>query len=570
MTKKKKKGKNGKKKAKPSNRPEKKGEKKSVRVKKPAEARGGEEKGLLEKITSFLGAIASKLNPLVGWRGVPRARPKFTAESLTGRIRGEEIDQYPIGQAQVYISMDKGTGYYEVTEPSLDEREREVYEDLLENFYDVLSPEAASAENPMKYVEGAIWKSADELGLLDEVREGYAKYRYFIERDGLGYGKLQVLMEDPEIEEITVTGPKVPVKILHRRYTEHNWLTTNVAFKSEEELKRYAQKLAQRLGESLTAAAPITDATTRQGDRVSLTFGDEVTHPGTTLTIRKPVRNPLSLAKLIENGTLSAEMAAYLWQVLEWGGFPQVIGAIASGKTTLLNAILATVSPNKKMTTLEDTLELNLPHENWHRFHTRLRRFGKGEEYEVDLLELVKLVMRHRPDYLAVGEVRGKEIGALTHVASLGHSAACTLHAETPEKALTRMRHDPMNLTLEEILLVWCLPLTRRLWRPTGGAVRRVWSIHELTRSEDEEVKLNELFSYDSSTDSFKPNNLEKIVEKSTRLREAGDARGLSQDEIVRVIERKKKFLKKLVEKKKLSFEEYTEGVRKFYEGEAG
>jgi intein/homing endonuclease len=103
----------------------------------------------------------------------------------------------------------------------------------------------------------------------------------------------------------------------------------------------------------------------------------------------------------------------------------QVLGHVSSGKTTLLGALLASIDPNAKIITLEDTMELRLPHENWQRFHTRPVHFASSERFEVKLFDLLRLVMRHRPDYVVVGETRGEEMRNLTHSASLGHSCAC-------------------------------------------------------------------------------------------------------------------------------------------------
>jgi type IV secretory pathway ATPase VirB11/archaellum biosynthesis ATPase len=230
---------------------------------------------------------------------------------------------------------------------------------------------------------------------------------------------------DPNVAEITAVGYTEPVYVVHRNFADLNWLRTNIFFNSELELQNFNLRLAQKLGKSLTAAVPMVDVTTPEGHRVSLTFGDEITHPGSTFSLRKFPEEPYSLAYLIARRMLTPLMAAYLWQVFEVRGFVQVLGTIGGGKTTLLQALLASVNPNAKIITVEDVMEINLPHENWQRFHTRPVHFATSERFEVDLFDLIKLVMRHRPDYVAVGEVRGEEIKTLTHASSLGHSCAC-------------------------------------------------------------------------------------------------------------------------------------------------
>ncbi len=512
-------------------------------------------RGLLDKINPF--------SPLLEREKVKG--PEFGTESLAARVPGTELDSYSIGQAHAFISRKGDKAYYHISEPSLDEEEMETYRNLLQNFYFSLDPEVAAAEDPMKYLEGAIWDSAYELGMMDEVRGKFSKYRYFLKRDGLGYGKLHVPMNDPRVEEITVTSCQDPARVIHRDFTEFGWLETNVKFGSELKLRNYNQRVAQRHGESLTAAAPMTDATTREGHRISLTFGDEITHPSSTLTVRKHREQPLSLAHLVDRGTINPLMASYLWQTLSWRGFPLIAGGVGAGKTTLLNAVLACISPEMKVATIEETLELDLPNQNWHRFHTRNRGFGMGDEYEVDSFDLTKAVMRHRPDFITVGEVRGREIKTLVHAVSLGHGGSCTMHAESPDKALTRMRASPMSLAEGEILLVWCIPIISRIRRPSGKMVRRVTNIRELNPSEEGEAELQEVFTYDYSSDSFRPNTVSELVERSRRLREVAKTRAEGVEGLKEKLREKIEFLKDRIEMKETGFDEYVRKIREFH-----
>ena len=493
-----------------------------------------------------------------------RAAPELAVESLSARVHGRLLTQYPVGPAEVFISHDGETGHYEVSEPDLSERERKVYRDLFESFIYALEPEAVEAEDPTKFVEGAIWKAAEDLGLLEEVRRSFAKYRYFVERD-IGYGKLHVLMLDPDVSEITAVGYGEPVRVIHRKFAELGWLRTNITFHSEGEIQGYNLRLAQRFGSALTAAVPMADIMTPEGHRVSLTFGDEITHPGSTLSIRKFPPSPFSLAYLISNRMLSPLMAAYLWQVLEHRGFVQILGHVSSGKTTLLGALLASIDPNAKIITLEDTMELRLPHENWQRFHTRPAHFATSERFEVDIFDLLTLVMRHRPDYVAVGEARGAEIRNLTHASALGHSCASTFHSDSPEAALDRMRADPMNLKDGDILRVWCFPVTAMLRRPSGEVVYRVTGIHEVNPTEEGKPELSKVFEYDIRTDSFSPDSPREVVRRSRRLRESAEARGMGERELADELRRKAGFLEHLVKHRELGYKQYVQRVREFY-----
>jgi flagellar protein FlaI len=493
-----------------------------------------------------------------------RAAPELAVESLSARVHGRLLTQYPVGPAEVFISHDGEVGYYEVSEPDLSGWERRVYRDLFESFVYALEPEAVEAEDPAKFVEGAIWKAAEDLGLLEELRKNFAKYRYFVGRD-LGYGKLHVPMLDPDVAEITAVGYGKPVRVIHRKLAGLGWLRTNIEFHSEGEIQNYNLRLAQRFGKSLTAAVPMADIVTPEGHRVSLTFGDEVTSPGSTLSIRKFPIEPFSLAHLVADGMLSPLMAAYLWQVLEHRGFVQVLGHVGSGKTTLLNALLASIDPNAKVITLEDVMELRLPHENWQRFHTRPVHFATSERFEVDMFDLLTLVMRHRPDYVAVGEARGAEIRNLTHASALGHSCASTFHSDSPGAALARMRADPMDLKDEDILRIWCFPVTAMIRRQSGEVVYRVTGIHEVNPTEEGKPELSEIFEYDARTDSFSPDSPREVVKRSKRLRESASARGTDERELTEELRRKAGFLERLLKHRELGFEQYVRRVREFY-----
>ncbi len=515
--------------------------------------------------TGRLRGVLTRLNPLKSPRSSMLS--EFAVESLSARVHGKRLVQYAVGPAEVFVSHDGKAGYYEVSEPGLSEREKEIHRDLFENFIYALEPEAMEDKDVTKYIEGAIWRAAEELGLLDEVRKGFAKYRYFIERDGLGYGKLHIPMLDPEVAEITSVGYLEPVYVVHRNFADLNWLRTNISFRSEAELQNFNLRLAQKLGRSLTAAVPMVDVTTPEGHRVSLTFGDEITHPGSTLSLRKFPKEPFSLAYLIAHRMLSPLMAAYLWEVFEMRGFIQVLGTVGGGKTTLLNSLLASVDPNSKIITVEDVMELNLPHENWHRFHTRPVHFATSERFEVDLFDLIKLVMRHRPDYVAVGEVRGEEIRTLTHCAALGHSAASSFHSFSPEAAMARMRAPPMDLKDADILQMWSLPVAARLRRPGGGVVYRVIGIHEVNPTREGRPELSIIFRYDVRSDSFSPDTASEVIRRSRRLREAAEAQGLSERELAKKLQRKAKFFEDIIKRKEFGHRQYVERVRDFYAG---
>jgi type IV secretory pathway ATPase VirB11/archaellum biosynthesis ATPase len=287
--------------------------------------------------------------------GRPEVKLRFRVEPLVAVSRGNVLTSYQVDQALVTISEDGGRGFYIVAEPPLTFEEKHIYSLLMENLYFSLRP-IAEVKNPIKYVEGFIWEAAEELGLVDKVQQAFPKYRYYVARDAFGYGAIHIPMIDPDIEEISCTGVGKPVTVIHRRLTEFDWLDTNIVFESEDELRVFVQRLAQRVGKSVTVAVPFTDAITREGHRLAITFADEVTLPGSTFNIRKFPEEPLSMAHIIRGGTLTPLMAAYLWLIAENKGYIIILGGMGTGKTTLLNCILTMLPPTAKIATIEDSV----------------------------------------------------------------------------------------------------------------------------------------------------------------------------------------------------------------------
>lgn len=488
---------------------------------------------------------------------------RFRVEPLAAAFQGEILDRYVIDQATVFIVDEEGRGCYYVGEPPLTPEEQGIYNLLMENLYYSLKP-VAKVDDPLKYVEGFIWDAAEDLGLIGKVQESFQKYRYYIARDAFSYGPLHVPMMDPDIEEISLTGYTSPVTVIHRRFTEYDWLDTNIKFRSEDEVKTYVQRLAQRAGKSVTVAIPFTDAMTREGHRIAVTFSSEVTLPGSTLAIRKFPENPFSMAHLLKFKTLTPLMAAYLWLTVEYKGFIMVLGPTGSGKTTLVNCILTMINPTLKIATIEDTPELNLPHKAWQRFKARHTYSITEARYDVDLLDLVKLSLRYRPDYVVVGEVRGEEVRALIQAAALGHGCCCSIHADSPGAALVRMRSPPMNVAEGGLMLIWCFVSLNRVKMPDGKVARRVLDVYEV-EPKGGVASLRQIFTWDAERDVFKPSSARSVVERSFRLKTVMRLAGWNKTRLVRELEKRAEYLQGIVEDGRLSYPEFSEAIRRFY-----
>jgi len=282
------------------------------------------------------------------------------------------------------------------------------------------------------------------------------KMFYHLLKKYIGYGKIDVLMKDPYIEDITCNGPNSQIYVNHRIYGS---IRTEVMFE-EVELNNFVMKIAQTAGRHISVLQPIRDATLADGSRINITLGREVTRKGSTFTIRRFRSNPVSPVDLIKYGTFDSKQLAYLWIILEYKRSVLAAGGTASGKTTTLNALCAFIRPEHKIVSIEDTAELNLLHPNWTQSITRSGFGGEtglskaggngsgkgGSAGDIELYDLLTAALRQRPEYIVVGEVRGSEAFTLFQAISVGHPCLGTIHAGSMKELLSRVESNPMNV----------------------------------------------------------------------------------------------------------------------------
>lgn len=327
----------------------------------------------------------------------------------------EVLQRYPVREefAEVVIAAKPGIvmePVYFVREVELNEQEAKALERLKDFLAKELEPPTIGEEQEVKKM---LLDSADKLlkkygrgiGIINE--NSKRKLFYYLERDLLGFGILNVLMEDYRIEDISCDGVNVPVYVWHRDYES---LPTNIMFTDRSVLDDFIIQLAHKAGKHISSAFPMLDAMIYGKHRLAATFREEVSPRGSTFTIRKFREKPISIIELIQSNILSPELAAYFWLLLENKANIMVAGPTGSGKTTLLNALSCFIKPRMKIITCEETAELNMPTENWVRFVTR-ESYGLGSTKtgEITLYNLVRMSLRYRPDYLIVGEIRGEE-----------------------------------------------------------------------------------------------------------------------------------------------------------------
>jgi len=337
-------------------------------------------------------------------------------------------------------------------------------------------------------------------------------------------------------------------------------LETNLLFREDEELDNLMVKLVHMAGKHVSSAFPIVDASLPGKHRLAVCYRREVTPFGTTFTIRKFREDPYSIIDLINLGTLSEELAAYFWAILEHRASIMVLGGTAAGKTTALNALACLIKPGSKLLTIEETAELNLSHENWVSLISR-RSYGLGQNQagEVSLFDLVKASMRHRPDYLIVGEVRGSEAYVLFQALATGHGGMCTMHAESVNSAVKRLTQKPMDIAPAYIPLMNVVGIIRRVHLPKAGemkAYRRITSVDEIADYE----KYGKVFEWEPTEDVFGSS-----LSQSLLLSKLSKGLGVSQQDLIDEIERRKNVLSWMRRRNIRSYTDVSQTITEYY-----
>ncbi len=339
------------------------------------------------------------------------------------------------------IVYDRATGRLEylVIEPELTEEEREALERIKRYIVETSEPDL-SILNDREAMEEYIKERFEEILKKYKVRvkpESKDKLIYYLIRDLLGYGELEVMMRDPNIEDISCDGVGLPVYVWHRRYES---LPSNVVYRTSEDLMRTLNRLAYKAGKQISVAFPIVEGALPEGYRIHLTLS-EVSRRGGTFTIRKFREEPFTVIDLIKFKTLSPLLAAYLWLLVDLKRSIMILGVTGSGKTTTLNAVAMLIRPEAKIVTIEDTPEINLPHENWIPLVTR----PSHERWRMDvtLYELLRTALRQRPDYIIVGEIRGEEAYTLFQaIASVSRDTPVLLYSPSEGRVVLRAIGD--------------------------------------------------------------------------------------------------------------------------------
>ena len=322
--------------------------------------------------------------------------------------------------------------------------------------------------------QGRVWSI---LGMEDKrlvvSREQRDRLRYTIIRDLVRNGALEPLLSDEMLEDIHSIG----LKHVHMDHKVFGMVTSNIRFRERDLLSRYLRAMSERIGRPVSDNKPIIDGALLDGSRINIIFSDDVSMLGPSFTIRKFAEETISIIQLIQWGTLSAQLAAYIWICLEYGMSVMVSGETASGKTTTLNAILPFIDHNVKIYTAEDTPEVKVRHKIWQRLVTRE---SKNEDSRVEMFDLLKAALRSRPRYIIIGEIRGVEGATAFQAMQTGHPVIATFHASSVVKMIQRFTGDPINVPIRFFDNLNFALFQEVVEAPGGGIARRVTGIDEI------------------------------------------------------------------------------------------
>jgi flagellar protein FlaI len=466
----------------------------------------------------------------------------------------DEVDTYWLNAPFAYASIryDEATDehHYVAVEPDLDDLER----DLLEHLYD-------DVRNPLLYrdIEGD-----PETLLLEELRDRLEDYGVDVGMDGVyrlfyylwrrfrGFGKIDPLMHDPHVEDISCDGYDLPLYAYHDDYQD---IETNITY-GKDELDSYVIRMAQESGRHVSVGNPIVETTLSDGSRAELALGEEVTPRGSAFTIRKYSDEPFTPVDLLEFGTYSLEQMAYLWMAIEHNKNIIFAGGTASGKTTSMNAISMFLPPRSKLITIEDTRELALYHDNWLSCVTR-ERLDEGSN--VTMYDLLRSALRHRPEYIIVGEVRGEEAMTLFQAMNTGHTTYSTMHADSVQTVINRLENEPINVPrpMVQSLDVLCVQVLARFG---DERVRRSQAIAEIEGMDQRtgELDYSTAYEWTAADDTFREGN-------RGLMDEIREERGWSQSRLLRELRRRRRVLHYLQEREVNGYREFTAMVNRYY-----
>ena len=466
----------------------------------------------------------------------------------------------PYATAHIYWDNKEKEMIYDLEEPVLNEEEKQNFEKIEKAMLDMVNINMIlerDEKSLIEYIDRTLKLIISELGLKIAERT-YEKLFYYIYRNFIGLNEIEALMHDYYIEDIECNGVDQQIYVIHRIFRN---LRTNIKFTDIDALANFVEKLAQKTGRYISYASPLLDGTLPDGSRVNATYTTDITSKGPTFTIRKFTKIPWTPIQLLSFNSLSPEMLAYFWILLQYKSNILITGGTASGKTTLLNAIAFFIPPESRVVSIEDTRELNLPRQNW--LPSVARTGLAGGVGEINMFSLLKNSFRQNPDYVIVGEVRGKEAYVLFQGMASGHASISTMHADSVDSVIRRLETPPISLnptlvnTLDAIAIMTHAIVKNR-------ETRKLREIVEVVDVDRQGIAMtNTPFVWNPGDDKFYFKRDSKVFEKIERKN------GIPKQELEKEFELRIKLLYELFRRKILGFDEIENIVNEYYKNPA-
>jgi len=478
----------------------------------------------------------------------------------------EEVDFFPVVEpfsfARIVYNNVTSEYLYICIEPHITEKEKELIALIKDTLVRTLGYdwEEMGRSDKKSYLLESVNSFIESRSIhVDPIMR--EKVNYYIERDYVGYGPIDVLMNDPQIEDVSCDGVKVPLFVFHQKYES---IKTNIMWEEKDELDSFVVGVGQRCGKQISVANPILDGTTYEGHRVQATYSFEITTRGSTFTIRRFKEKPFTHVDLINFKSASSEMVAYIWVAVEQGESGMIIGGPACGKTATLNACMLFCPPTSKIISMEDTREINLYHENWIPGVTRTGSGERGSDGkaagEVDMFDLVRAALRQRPNYIMVGEVRGKETYTMFQAMATGHTTYSTMHADSVKGMVSRLENPPISCP-RILLSALNFVVLEGLVRVGNSEVRRIKQVVEIVGFEPEtnELITNTVFEWDQRTDDFHYKGHSFLFDKIMEMK------NMTHEEMMSEYRRRVDVIRYTVEKNVQEFDELVSHIVAYY-----
>jgi pilus assembly protein CpaF len=367
---------------------------------------------------------------------------------------------------------------------------------LADNLMRALESESVSVEQRSAFVKQNIIHVYEQtqLKLPDDLRKQIFDQ---VLNDLLGFGPIQSLLDDDDVSEIMVNGPKKVFVEKKGKLTK-----TNVTFDDDDHVLRIIDRIILPLGRHVDGDSPTVDARLPDGSRVNAVVRP-VAIDGPSITIRKFAKDKLQVEDLIRFGSLTRPMTDFLHACVKARFNIIISGGTGSGKTTLLNVMSGFIPENERIITIEDAAELQLQQDHVMRMETKVA--DADGLHAVSIRELVKNSLRMRPDRIVVGEVRGGEALDMLQAMNTGHDGSLTtVHANTPRDAISRIETlvlmAGMDLPLKVVRqqVSSAVDLIVQQTRLKDGQ-RKVTAVTEVAGMEGDVIVLSDIFKFNQT-----------------------------------------------------------------------